>query len=111
MVYHTTGGANHHLRAASQSGQLHGIRRSAVDRQHVELRQIGTVAAERLGHLQSQLPGGHQHQRLGHLAGDVDLGQHRNRKCRRLAGAGLRQPHHVGACHQRRDRSRLDSRR
>ena len=94
-----------------QPGQLHGVGRAAVDRQHVDLRQVGAVAAERLGDLQGQLAGGRQHQRLGRLVGDVDLGQDRDGERRRLAGAGLRQSHHVGTCHQRRNRRRLDRRR
>ena len=111
VVDDPAGGADHHLRTASQPGQLHAVGRPAVDRQHVDLRQMRAVAAERLGHLQGQLPGGREHQRLRRGALDVDLGQDRDREGRRLAGAGLRQSHHVGTRHQRRDGRRLDGRR
>ncbi len=111
VVDNTARSAHHDVRTASQPGQLHGVGGPAVDRQHVELLQISPVAAERLGHLQGQLPGGSQHQRLGGFAGGVDLGQDREREGRRLAGAGLRQPHHVRTRHQRRNRRRLDGRR
>ena len=111
VVDDPAGGADHHLRAASQPGQLHAVGRPAVDRQHVDLGQVRPVAAERLGHLQGQLAGGRQHQGLGRFAGDVDFGQDRDRERRRLAGAGLRQPHHVGTRHQRRNGRGLDGRR
>ena len=104
-------GADHHLRTAFQPGKLHSVGGPAVDRQHVDLRQMGSVAAERLGHLQSQLTRRGQHERLSCLAGDVDFGQDRYREGRRLAGARLRQSHHVGTRHQRWNRRRLDGRR
>lgn len=109
VVDHPARRADHHVGAAFQSGQLHGVGGAAVDRQHVDLRQMRAVAAERLGHLQRQLPGGRQHQRLGGGAGDVDLGQDRDRERGRLAGAGLGQPDDVGAGHQRRDGRGLDA--
>ena len=69
---------------------------------------MSSVAAERLGHLQSQLTGGRQHQRLSYFAGDVDFGQDRDRESRRLAGAGLCQPNDVRTRDQRRNRRSLD---
>jgi hypothetical protein len=37
VVDDAAGRADHHLRAALQPGQLHGVRRAAVDGQHVDL--------------------------------------------------------------------------
>ena len=65
MVDDPAGRADDDLRAAPQPGQLHAVGRAAVDRQHVQPRQVRGVAAERLGDLQRQLAGGRQHQRLG----------------------------------------------
>ena len=111
VIDHPARGAHHDLGSAPQSGELHDVGLAAVDRQHVDLGQMRGVAAEGLGHLQCQFPGGRQHQRLGLLAGGVDAGQDRDRKRRGFAGAGLCEPDHVGARHQGRNRRRLDRRR
>ena len=57
VVDHAARGADHHLRAAPQPGQLDGVGRAAVDRQHVDLGQMSAVAAERLGDLQAPARG------------------------------------------------------
>ena len=101
---------DHDVRAAAQRGQLHAVRRAAVDRQHVQPRQVRGVLLERLGDLQRQLAGRREHQRLGGLLVDVDLGQDRQRERRGLAGAGLREADDVGARQQRRDGGGLDRR-
>ncbi len=72
---------------------------------------MGAVPTKRLSHLKGQLAGGGQHERLGCGAGGVDFRQNRDRERRRLAGAGLRQPHHVGTRHQRGDGRSLNPRR
>ena len=88
MIDYATWRADYHLRATLQPGQLHPVGRPAVDRQHVDLGQVGAVSAERLGHLQRQLPGRRQHQRLSRFAAGVDLGQDQDREGGGLAGPG-----------------------
>ena len=110
VVDHPARGADHDLHAAAQGLQLRAVALAAVDRQHVEARDPGRVALERLGDLDGQLARGRQHQRLRPGAGHVQLGQHRQRERGGLAGTGLGGAEHVAPGEQRRDGRGLDRR-
>ena len=58
------GRADDDLHAALQPAELRAVALAAVDRQHVEARQVRGVALERLGDLDRELARRRQHQRL-----------------------------------------------
>ena len=105
------GRADDDVHAATQRGELDAVALAAVDRQHVHAAQVGGVPLERLAHLQRQLAGRRQHQRLRALLAEVEPLEDRQRERRGLAGAGLRQADQVAAREQRRDGLRPGSRR
>ena len=111
MVDHPARGPDHHVHAAAQRMQLRPIALAAVDRQHLEAGQPRRVALERLGHLDRQLAGRRQHQRLRLVPGQVQARQHRQGEGGGLAGAGLGGAQHVAAGQQCRDGGGLDRRR
>ena len=88
--------------------QLDAVPLAAVDRQHVHALQVGGVPLERLAHLERELAGRREHQRLRRLLLQVEAGEDRQRERRGLAGAGLREADHVAAREQRRDGRGLD---
>ena len=90
VVHHPARGTYHHLHPALQLAELAAVIGTAIDGQHVEALHVTGVGLEGLGHLDGQLPGGRQHQHLGFLLGQVEVGQQRQGKGRGLAGAGLR---------------------
>ena len=55
------------------------------------------VALERLGHLERELTGRGEHERLRGLLLEVELAEDREREGGRLAGAGLGEAHDVAA--------------
>ena len=110
VVHDASGGADHDVHAAAQRRELDAVPLAAVDRQHVQARQVRGVALEGLRDLERELAGGRQHQGLRRLLPHVDLGEDRHRERGGLAGAGLRQPDDVAALEQRRDGGGLDGR-
>ncbi len=64
VVHDPARGADHDVHAAAQGGQLDAVPLAAVDRQHVQARQVRGVALEGLGDLEGELAGGGEHQRL-----------------------------------------------
>ena len=81
---------------------------AAVDRQHPDAGHALGVGAHGLGHLQGELAGGGQHQRLDVRGVRVDALQHGQREGGGLAGAGLGQADDVAARQQRGDGLGLD---
>ena len=69
------------------------------------------VGAQRLGHLDAELAGRRQHDRLGVLGVGVEVLEQRQAEGGRLAGPGLRLADHVVAGEQLGDRLLLDRRR
>ena len=114
MVHHPSGRADHNIHTRAQGAGLRRVRRAAVDRNHAAAGQPLGVGRERLGHLLSQLTGGRQHQGGGRAPTGLVLlrqhGQQGQRKCRRLAGAGLGHAQHIPAIQQIRDGLGLDRR-
>ena len=102
---------DHNLSPPLEARQLHHIRLTAIDRQHIQLGHMGAVPAERLGDLQRQLTCGRQHQGLGVLRGQIDFREDGDGERRRLPRTGLRQAHHIRTCQQRRDGGGLNRRR
>jgi hypothetical protein len=111
VVDHAAGGADDDVSTLLEAGELEAVALAAVDRQHAHARDVAGVGAERLAHLEGQLTGWRQYDRLGLAVRRVDLLQDRQREGRRLAGAGLRKAHDVLALQKRRDRALLDRRR
>ena len=64
VVHDPAGGADDDVDAAAQRRQLDAVPLAAVDRQHVHAGQVDGVLLERLGHLDRQLAGRREHQRL-----------------------------------------------
>ena len=104
-------GAHDHVHATAQRAQLRAQALPAVHRQHMETRQVAGVGLERLGNLYRELTGRGQNQDLRLYACDVEPAEQRQRKGRRLAGAGLRLTEDVTAFEQRPDCGSLDRRR
>ena len=95
VVHDPAGRADDDVDAATQRGQLDAVALAAVDRQDVDALHVGGVLLERLGDLQGELAGGREHEGLRRLLREVELGEDRQREGRGLAGAGLREAHHV----------------
>ena len=89
VVHDPAGRADHDVHAAAQGAELHAVPLAAVDREHVHARDVGGVPLEGLAHLERQLAGRRQHQRLRRLLPEVEPRQDRQRERRRLAGARL----------------------
>ena len=104
-------GADNDVNAALQRLQLRVVALAAIDRQHVEARQLVGVALEGLGDLDRELARGRQHQHLRLGFRHVQPRQQRQGECGGLAGAGLGLSEHVATGHQRRNGRRLDRRR
>ena len=100
VIHHPTGRADYHMRATTQAGQLRLVSLTAIDGQHMEARDVGSVFLERLGHLNGQLTGGRQHQRLHGSVVHINTRQHRQRERSGLAGAGLCLTQHIASCQQ-----------
>ena len=111
VVDDAPGGSHDHVHSAPQGVELGLVALAAVDRQHVKSLQMRGVLQERLGHLQGELARGHQYQDLRLMFGQIYACQGRQRESRRLAGAGLGLPQHVGARQQHRNGCSLNRRR
>ena len=88
---------DHDVHAAAQGAELDAVPLAAVDREHVHARQVRGVPLERLAHLERQLAGRREHQRLRRLLAEVEPREDRQRERGRLAGAGLREADDVAA--------------
>ena len=108
VVDDSTRGAHDDLGAAAQARELNAVGLAAVDRQHLDPAEVIGEGLEGVGHLERELAGGGQHERLGGALLGVDAGEDRQRERGRLAGAGLREADDVVALHQDRDGLRLD---
>ena len=83
---------------------------AAEDRDHLD-RQVLGVGAKRLRHLDAELPGRREHERLGVAGARIEVLKHRQPEGGGLAGARLRLADHVVTGEQLRDRLLLDRRR
>ncbi len=107
QVEHPPHGPHHDVAAGPQLGLLRADRGAAEDGHHVDP-AVGPVGAQRLGHLDAQLPRGRQHERLDGVLARVHVLHDRQPEGGRLAGSGLRLADHVAAFQQQRDRLFLD---
>ena len=108
VVHDAAGSPDDDVHAAAERGQLHAVALPAVDGQDVHAPDVRRVLLERLADLQCQLARRGEHERLRRLLADVEPVEDRKGECRRLAGAGLGEPHDVAPGEQRRDRRGLD---
>ncbi len=95
VVHDPTRGADDDVHAAAQRRELHAVGLAAVDGQHVHALHPRGVLLEGLAHLERELTGGGQHERLRALLRQVEVGEDRQRERGGLAGAGLREADHV----------------
>ena len=102
---------HHHVRTTAQTLQLCAIALPAIDRQHLETRQICGIGLERFGNLDRKLTRWCKHQHLGVRQGHIGKSERRQRESGGLAGAGLGLAHEVATVEQRRDRGGLNRRR
>ena len=110
MIDDTAGRTDDDVRAAPQTRQLHAVALPAVDRQHVQTRNVRGVLTERLGDLDRELTSRREHQGARLLLRGVEMHQDRDRECRGLAGAGLGEADDVRAGEQRRNGRGLNRR-
>ena len=126
QVEQPAGGADHHVDAPAQGGQLRLVGPAAVDRGDPDAQVLAGVG-EVGGHLHAQLAGGHHDQRLRHVLGPVGglavgvrgrlLGrrgeplQQRDAEAQRLAHAGAGLADDVVAGQRQRQGQLLDGER
>ena len=108
VVHHPPRRPDDDLRAAAQPAELTAEARTAVDGEDLDVRQMGGLLLEGLGHLDGQLPGRREHQHLRRPDRRVEPREEREREGCRLAGAGLGLTDEVSPREQRRDGQRLD---
>ena len=109
QVEHPSRRADHHRCPLLEGGDLALHARAAIDRHRADVAEDAD-AADLLGHLDAQLTGRRQHQRLHVLARWVDLFDDGNAEGGGLAGPRLRLPDQVAAGAQWTDGARLDLR-
>ena len=97
MVHDPPRGADDNLRPALELAELGGVILTAEDGHGLQALHMGAIGLEGLGDLQGKLPGGGQNQDLRLFEPEVEVGQQRQGKGRRLAGAGLGLSDHITA--------------
>ena len=110
QVHHPADGGDDDLGAGPQLGLLGFDRGAAEDGDDLDVEVLG-VGAQRLGHLDAELAGRRQHDRLHLVVVGVEVLEQRQAEGGGLAGPGLRLADHVVAAEQLRDRLFLDRRR
>ena len=110
VIHHAAGGPHHDLHTALEAHDLIAEIGAAVDGQHAQMRHVGRIALEGIGHLDGQFAGGREHQHLRAALLGVEIRQHRQGEGRGLAGAGLGLAHQIAAEEQLGDRCFLDRR-
>ena len=75
-VEHAPDGPDDHLRAVPEARGLLPDRGASEDGDHVDA-AAGPVGAQRLGHLDAELPGGSEHDRLDIRVLGIDVIDHR----------------------------------
>ncbi len=96
---------------ASQRGQLHAVALSAVDGEDVHALHLRGIGLECLAHLERELTGGSEHERLRDLLGDIEAFEDGKRESGGLTRSGLCLADDVAAVEKRRNGRRLDGRR
>ncbi len=113
VVLHPPRRADHHVHPAAQRAELDPDRLAPVDREHLHaaLAEAAAVGPHGLAHLQRQLAGRHQHDRLHPVGVGVEVVQQGQREGGGLARAGLGLAEQVAPGEERGDRASLDRRR
>ena len=111
VVTQTPRRSHHHLRAHTQGFELRAHRRAAVHGQHFYATHLAGIFFKRGSHLNGQLAGRHQNQRLRGVGFDIQLAEQRQRKGGGFTGTGLRLANHVVAIKNDGDSLRLNRRR
>ena len=110
QVHHPADRGDDDVGAGAQLRLLGFDRGAAEDGDDLDVEVLG-VGAQRLGHLDAELAGRRQHDRLHLVVVGIEVLQQRQAEGRGLAGAGLRLADHVVAAEQLGDRLVLDRRR
>ena len=110
QVHHPADGGDDDVGAGAQLRLLGADRGAAEDGDDLDVEVLG-VGAQRLRHLDAELAGRRQDDRLHLVVVGVEVLQQRQAEGGGLAGAGLRLADHVVAAEQLRDRLLLDRRR
>ena len=97
VVHHPARGADHHLHAPLEPGDLVAEIGAAIDGQHPQVGHLGGEGVKRFGHLDRQFPGGGEHQHLGGALAGVDGGEQGQGEGCRFARARLGLAHQVAA--------------
>ncbi len=111
VVGDAPGSTYDHVHAPPQRLDLAVVLLAAVDRQDVKISQVSRVALKGFGDLNGQLPGGGQRQDLHSGRLQIQPGQQRQGKGRRLAGARGGVPQQILAVQQQRNGLGLNRRR
>jgi hypothetical protein len=111
QVHHPADRGDYDLGAVAQPRLLLLDRGATEDGHHVDALQMLCVGAQRLRHLDAELPGRGHDDRLGLLVLRVDVLEHRQTEGGGLPTAGLGLADYVAAVEQRGDRLGLDRRR
>ena len=107
QVHHPADGGDDDVGAGAQLRLLRFDRRAAEDGDDLDVEVLG-VGAQRLGHLDAELAGRREDDRLHLVDGRVDVLEQGQAEGGGLAGPGLRLADHVVAGEQLRDRFLLD---
>ena len=107
QVHHPADGGDDDVGAGAQLRLLRFDRRAAEDGDDLDVEVLG-VGAQRLGHLDAELAGRREDDRLHLVVGGVDVLEQGQAEGGGLAGPGLRLADHVVAAEQLRDRFLLD---
>ena len=110
QVHHPADGGDDDVGAGAQLRLLGADRGAAEDGDDLDVEVLG-VGAQRLGHLDAELAGRGEDDRLHLVVVRVEVLQQRQAEGGGLAGPGLRLADHVVAAEQLRDRLLLDRRR
>ena len=110
QVHHPADGGDDDVGAGAQLRLLGADRGAAEDGDDLDVEVLG-VGAQRLGHLDAELAGRGEDDRLHLVVLGIEVLQQRQPEGGGLAGPGLRLADHVVAAEQLRDRLLLDRRR
>ena len=111
QVHHPPDRGYDHLGAVAQPRLLLPDRGATENGHHVHPLEVLGVGAQRLRHLDAELAGRRQDDRLRLLVLGIDVLEHRQAERRRLPAPGLRLADHVVSVQQLRNGLRLDRRR
>ena len=96
------------VRLALEGAELYGDVLTAVNRNHMHLRHLGSVLLNRFGHLDGELACRRKHEHRGLVTVKVKSRKQRERECGGLAGTGLGGAEQVCSLQQGGNRLRLN---